>query len=225
MSLIHDIVKINYMREGYLPSYNPSFIDDSEMCDAFLPVDLKIVGVESDGSDCCCPCFDDGTDRDLSLDDRLRSYYEIVKDSSCYFFDNYSLPDDGVKSEYIDLVVAIMYHLYMMKISSDVDTALPNWVYSYMLGATLSENSSQIARHEMLVWLDVDNLYDEFTAEVCKACYRESAYWLSKLAYQSLDHRPPTVFGEPHVIKSLRLKQADMFDTDLDAYIESTQRT
>ena len=34
--MIHDIIKIKYSREGYLPEYPPHLISDYEMCKAFM---------------------------------------------------------------------------------------------------------------------------------------------------------------------------------------------
>ena len=36
MSLIHDTIKIKFIKAGYLPNYPYHMISDSEMCDAFL---------------------------------------------------------------------------------------------------------------------------------------------------------------------------------------------
>ena len=34
--IIHDVIKMNYIRMGYLPDYPYHLISDKEMCDAFL---------------------------------------------------------------------------------------------------------------------------------------------------------------------------------------------
>ena len=57
----------------------------------------------------------------------------------------------------------------------------------------------------MLVFLNVDNIDDVFTLEACKGCLFISKQWISKLDTKLLDHRPPTMFGEPHVLKYIRL--------------------
>ena len=49
----------------------------------------------------------------------------------------------------------------------------------------------------------------QFTSETAKACYEISKKWLQKLPTKHA-HRPPAVFGETHVIKSLRLDQSDI---------------
>lgn len=41
MSLVHDLIKIKYVREGYLPNYPYHLISDSEMCDAFINNELN----------------------------------------------------------------------------------------------------------------------------------------------------------------------------------------
>lgn len=39
MSIIHDIIKINYIQSGYLPNYPYYLISDKEMINAFLAPD------------------------------------------------------------------------------------------------------------------------------------------------------------------------------------------
>ena len=179
---VHDIIKIRLSREGYLPDYPPHLISDEEMCDAFLPYVYDKDDPES-GFDAC------------------------MNATLNYFRDNYPLVADNLSQEYVTLVSEIAYHLNMLKTSTEVDFALPDWVYSYMLGTTLSVNSDIKDLHDLFVLLHTDNLYDEFTAQCSNACYKESVYWLGKLSATQKEHRPPTMFGEPHVIKSLRLKE------------------
>ena len=57
--------------------------------------------------------------------------------------------------------------------------------------------------------------YGDFSTLLSTNCYRISREWLKKLNDTStqsedgedIDLRPPTIFGEPHVIKYLRLMQ------------------
>lgn len=174
MSLIHDTIKINYIREGYLPNYPYHMISDAEMCDAFLN-----------------------------------------ETSEDYFHANYPLVSTTFQSQYDALVSAIRRELDMMKRSTDASPTLPDWIYSYMLGAVIGIRSDPIDIHDMLVLMNLDNLDDEWNDGVFAACYRISSIWLKRSAVSSAackccaHDRPPTIFGEPHVIKSLRLQAVD----------------
>lgn len=178
---LHDIIKINLSREGYLPDYPPHLISDAEMCDAFLPY-----------------VYDE--------EDPYGGFEACMNAEINYFRDNYPLVAPDLEKEYLQLVSDIAYYLHEMKTTTLDDYKLPNWVYSYMIGATLSVNSDIRDLHDMFVLLGTDNLYDEFNAECSEACYKESAAWITKIPKSKREHRPPTMFGEPHVIKSLRIK-------------------
>ena len=78
-----------------------------------------------------------------------------------------------------------------------------------MLGNVIGPKSSQQDIHDLLVMLDVDNIDDVFTPLACEACYDVSKSWINKFPDAQKEHRPPTCFGEPHVVKSLRLRIAD----------------
>lgn len=191
---VHDIIKIKLSREGYLPNYPPHLISDSEMCDAFLPYE-----------------FDE--------DDIYSGYEKAMNSQLSYYVDNYPLVHPQLEQEHKELTANIAYHLNRLKTSLDYEYRLPDWVYSYMLGATLGVNSPKEDLHDMFIMLNTDNLDDELDYDCCRACYDESTYWLQKLPESKKDHRPPTLFGEPHVIKSLRLKDADMTDAEITNYI------
>ena len=174
--IIHDVIKMNYIRMGYLPDYPYHLISDKEMCDAFL------------------------NDGDFS-----------------YFADNYPCVDSSLQDEYDELVNNLKWHLEKLKAfqSKSASTReyymLPDWVYSYMLGSTLGVNSDKLEIHDMLVLMGMDNLDDVFTRQVARKCYHISKDWLKKLPSAQKEHRSPTMFGELHVLKSLRL-EAVKFD-------------
>lgn len=121
------------------------------------------------------------------------------------FADYYPCIDDSLSSAYNELVSSILYHIDKLKSSNDDSYTLPDWVYSYMLGSVIGPSSEIIDIHDMLVLMDKDNREDTFTVQASKECLRISKQWLKKVSKDKLDHRPPTMFGEPHVIKSLRL--------------------
>lgn len=177
--MIHDIIKINYVREGFLPDYPPHLISDKEMLDAFI------------------------------LDEN--------RESGVYF--DYMYPDsfESLSKQYQDLKSDIILKLdtYL----SD-GTQIPNWIYSYMLGSVIGINSSTRNKHDILVLLNEDNVDDEFTEAAAAKCYDISKDWIAKLAIARAQNRDgvsisewdrvPSLFGEPGIIKSLRLQQASI---------------
>ena len=166
MSLSYDIIKMNLVREGYLPNHPYHMVSDAEMCDAFM----------GEGG---------------------------------FFYDNYPCPHSSLQQAYDDLVAAIKYHISLLKESNEDSYDLPDWVQSYMLGVPLGENSDKLDLHDMLVSLNVDNIDDNFTVAAAKACYAISKQWVKKLPTDKFPNRPPTMFGEPHVLKHLRLQEVN----------------
>lgn len=178
-SLIHDMIKIKYSNEGYLPDTPYHLVSDEEMIEAFMNSD---------------------------------------KDSG-YFFDNYYVTSDSLTEAYEKLVSTIRFLLNRYISDASDEKHLPNWIYSYMLGAVISDTSPDIDRHDLLVLLDRDNVDDAITDREKSLCLRISKNWIHKLSsdtkylkilqpdgsYSTVDIRPPTMFGEPHIIKSLRL--------------------
>lgn len=171
--LVHDIIKMNFVREGYLPNHPYHLISDNEMIDAFIHIDS-------------------------------------AGNKSGYFVDYY--PSDELQGQllttYNNLVESIVYHLEQYK--SDSSYVIPDWVYSYMVGSCVGPQSSTLDKHDLFVLLNLDNTDDEFNTEIYKSCYETSKEWIRKLNPTIQDHRPPTLFGEPHVVKSLRLAQVDV---------------
>lgn len=212
---LHDIIKIKYIREGYLPNYPPHLISDEEMCDAFL----KYPEGEATST-----YLITSTSQYLSMKSHKRlqigesggdpsedAWQRFMKSTDVMWFkDKYPLVDPNMESEYRALVEDIVYHINEFKMSTLDDRMLPNWVYSYMLGEVLSVESNIYDLHDMLVMLGVDNIDDEFTAIAQQACYQESKAWLNKYSNIALSHRHPSLFGAPHVLKSLRLSNLEL---------------
>lgn len=126
-----------------------------------------------------------------------------------FFVDTYPCPHTSLQYEYNKLVDGILGHINKLKTSYESDYSLPDWVYSYMLGIVIGSNSSIADIHDLLVLLGVDNLNDEFTPDAAYACYQVSSRWLSRISNDN-ESRPATMFGEPHVIKALRISQTDI---------------
>jgi hypothetical protein len=175
---IHDIIKIKYVREGYLPNHPYHLISDEEMFDAFLRQDEDFQG---------------------------------------FFWYMYPSPTGAALMEaYDSLIQSMQYHISSYK--ADQSYELPSWVYTYMLGAAVGPKSRQKDIHDIIYPLGVDNIDDDYNEAAMQAVYDESVDYLRKVipdqtvTYgQFVIHlRPPTMFGEPHVIKSIRMKQSAM---------------
>ena len=88
-----------------------------------------------------------------------------------------------------------------------------------MLGAVVNVDSSVEDRHYLLSSMGVDNIEDLITEEAQLSCYQVSKRYVNKLTKNQKQieingevflTRPPTMFGEPHVIKELRLQEVNI---------------
>ena len=209
--LVHDILKIRYSDDGYLINYPPHLISEEEMFDAFM-------NASGEG----------------------------------YFTDNYPYMLEAEQADnYNQLVLSIMSYIFLYEI---FDEAIPDWVYSYMLGETISINNDKLDIHDLTVALNTPNVSDAFTDACSAACFSVSTAWIGNSQTNIIDltkydsdiltndfipklqsiavlnpvgeentlydvyvknerkiyARPATMFGEPHVLKSLRLKSMTM---------------
>lgn len=215
---VHDVIKIRYSNDGYLIDYPYHMISDKEMMQAFY--DANGAGFFTDNY----PCMSD----DIEF---IRSYNILVQTILTYI---------------------------TLYINEEIAT-IPDWIYSYMLGATISVNSDKLDIYDLSVQLGVGKT-DIFTQACSEACFNESSVTCKgyrrhtlninsfsaktvdalkniKLVYNtdtvpnlyaegvevitlydlyrnvtisSSYERPPTMFGEPHIIKSLRLRQISL---------------
>lgn len=233
---IHDIIKIEYIRQGYLPDYPYHLISDIEMFNAFLVDELKIdkesaSKVKQNSSTLWespksyvtvhgLASFEFTHEGDTELlvirgsRSKLSQFNEMLGlncecnvSPDCYFAVNYPLLYDSLKEAYDELVDCLYYHIdtYLDSLSTVNTVMIPNWVYSYMNGAVIGVNSDQPDVHDFLVLLNLDNLDDVFTEQICRSCLDISKKWIDKLPPSKNVKRPPTMYGEPHVIKSLRI--------------------
>jgi len=224
---VHDIIKIRYSTQGYLPDYPYHLISDDEMCDAFLSGERTQVysHINTDTA----PTFQPGSY--YVLDPTTGSYIPLTTvpsdwatdwsryyqydhadytfTGSDYFHDNYPIVSADMQAEYNTLMQKMLDLIIEFKSNDSTDAVLPDWVYSYMLGAVVGPNSDKRDIHDLLVLLGCDNIDDDFDATACVECYAVSASWVKRFGINTDQSRPPTMFGEPHVIKSLRLQQID----------------
>lgn len=215
MSLLHDIIKIKYTRLGYLPNYPYHLIDDTEMFNAFIGL--------SDSEDNTERFFEDYYPNPF-LDK------DIIYDSPTG--EHISLRGEYVrlKAYIVNIINDYLNHLGT---AEQDDYIIPDWVYSYMLGEVIYNTPGEPDDfeykdiHDALlllidnVFIDGNRIIDEagdddltqllrdnhinnkFNRLDCTRCYIESTKYISTL---TTGIRPPTVFGEPHVIKQLRLE-------------------
>lgn len=203
---IHDLIKIHLVREGYLPNYPYHLISDEEMCDAFF-------NKEDESKSYFHATYP------RTVADRVGSSY-VLRDCK----GKPILDADGnkiVETPYEGLERVIEYYMNKLKNTKDAECILPDWVYSYMLGSAISIHSDVLDIHDLITPLGVDNIDDIFTPEAAKECYLTSKTWIRQRLTNVWEHndlgvsaencpgcqcvRPPTMFGEPHVIKSIRL--------------------
>ena len=197
MSLMHDIIKIKYTRLGYLPNYPYHLISDAEMFDAFI--DLS------------------GTDDSSGSSGYVERFFTDYYPNPFYEEDIIYVGPSGeqisLSGEYNRLkqyiITTINDYLTHLGTAEQDNYTIPDWIYTYMLGEVIYNKPGNPDSFEYLDMLDLLTLFDsnnisnEMTPQTCKLCYEQSTKYISTL---TTGIRPPTVFGEPHVIKQLRLE-------------------
>lgn len=126
-----------------------------------------------------------------------------------YFDTFYYCPDSSLQEAYSELRSSIECKLTSY-LNGDID-AIPDWIYSYMLGntTTYSSDAEDISYLYDLTGEEPLISYDTFDKQLAEKCLSISTEWLKKQSAKTYD-RVPTMFGEPHVIKSLRLASSDI---------------
>lgn len=185
---IHDIIKIKYVNLGYLPNIPYHLVSDEEMFDAFI---MKAVKPPN-------------PDPESTFFFNMYPFFGVPSDT------------DTVKTHQI-LVDSIVNAVRGYQ--GDPTKPLPDWIYSYMIGEVVGPHSDKRDIHDVISPLGADNPDDDFDDLAAQKCYQESQEYLMRTMTITdiygdfeavppiLPKRPPTMFGEPHVIKSLRLKQ------------------
>lgn len=190
MSMIHDIIKIKYSKLGYLLGYPYHLISDKEMFDAFI----NLTSEESDKE----YFFDDYYPNPFAEQDliykKLDSHGVVVSEVSLR--GEY----EKLKSYIIDTINTYLQH---QGTETESEHIIPNWIYTYMLGQVVYNQSDYLDIYDTLALLGASNTDNKFTNTACALCYATSLKYISTL---TSGIRPPTVFGEPHVIKQLRLE-------------------
>ena len=181
--LVHDIIKIKYVKMGFIQKNYPyHLISDEEMFNAFIDLDT---GFTSSVLDPSVHFFD--------------IYYPNPFSNSDSSFKPYS---DAYNDLTEDIKRYIRSYLTHYEESDASDYQIPDWVYTYMLGEVIYQQSEYLDIQDTLDLLGCANIDNKFTQEACIKCYTISSNYVSSL---TTGLRQPTVFGEPHVIKRLRM--------------------
>lgn len=125
-----------------------------------------------------------------------------------YFAVNYPLVDPSLEDQYNELLDAIKTHIAAYH-ASNGGIDIPYWVLSYMIGSAISISSDPLDIEYLKSSFNLPTTSSQFDAELAQNCYRESVEWIQKLPPDQRN-RPATMFGEPHVVKSLRLKEVNI---------------
>ena len=190
MSRVNDTVKIKLVRYGYLKNYPPHLLSDEEMVEGFYKY------------------FEDFYYKPM------KSEYENPAHVNPYSVISRTNNEDEVMLEYLD----ILYEYIKTSCNSAIqvaktqgeDLVVDDWIYSYMLGSVVGPKSDTRDIHDLLVLMNVDNIADIFTRIPSETCYKIRKKWIAKTYLGSINKRPPSVFGELHVIKPLRLDQVSI---------------
>lgn len=147
----------------------------------------------------------------ISCDELCDAFMRIDGDSKTgYFYDMYPCLDPTLVDAYGDLESAIYAEVSKLR-SIGYEYIIPDWVASYMLGYTISIHSDPADIYDLLGQLGLDNTESIFAGNASLLCFNASVEWLTRTTNYGTSGasdtlRPPTMFGEPHVSKYLRLK-------------------
>ncbi len=189
--LVHDIIKIKYVNLGYIKKNYPyHLISDEEMFNAFIDLGDEDFNKKTTVINPEVRFFDDYYPNPFTDDEgypvrEYTDYYEAYTKLRSY------------------IVACIKKYLQYYGTTEESTYTLPDWIYTYMLGEVIYKQSEYKDIEDILELLHCDNYDNDFTIEACIACYNTSLNYVSKLTTGT---RPPTVFGEPHVIKYLRME-------------------
>lgn len=142
--------------------------------------------------------------------------YSMISDSDMFeaftkdggYFDSfYPCPDSSLQDAY-NVIKSDLYS--RIEAYKTEGVSLGKWVYSYMLGAAIGPMSDEIDIEYINKLLGTDSsLVTEYNKDTADAVYEVSQDWLKKMSAK-YDDRVPTIFGEPYVLKSLRLASVDV---------------
>lgn len=195
--LIHDILKIKYVKLGYIrKNYPYHLISDEEMFNAFIDLGNEDFNSKTTIIDPKTRFFDDYYPNPFGPDDVYIKKDNTGRETTIVLSDEY----DKLKA---CIISTINDYLKYCTTTEAADHQIPDWIYTYMLGEVVYQKSEYLDIQDTLALLGCSNLDNIFTKDACIACYKTSMQCISMSV---TDVRPFTVFGEPHVIKQLRLE-------------------
>lgn len=198
--LIHDIIKIKYVQLGYIKKNYPyHLISDEEMFNAFIDLGT---GFTSNLIDKNVRFFDTYYPNPFTLNDYYIKTKVNPNGTTQEIKISLSQAYDNLVSNIKDYITD---YLEYQGTPNEIYNPVPDWIYTYMLGEVVYNKSDYLDIEDTLELLGCDNIDNEFTKEACMNCYRISSNYISSQFTKGF-YRQPTVFGEPHVIKSLRME-------------------
>lgn len=218
--LSYNIIKIRLSDEGYLPDYPPHLISDEEMCEAFLQ---KPTNKEEDNNLVEFQYFDDKYP--LVAQD-LQSAYDNLKLAIKYHFARFLTSVKSFKQEIPDWVQSYMLLSTVSMTSSQQDR---HWMLTqlncdniddviteecqlkiYKISKILGNSEDNSIRHVRIDNLSHSILYGYSDNDI-SIIEQELENWgvlESLTSSNGLDSRPPFMFGEPSLIKYLRIRES-----------------
>lgn len=195
--LIHDILKIKYVKLGYIrKNYPYHLISDEEMFNAFIDLGNTDFNDKTTLIDKRTRFFNDYYPNPFNKDDVYIKTDSAGRETKIILSDEY----DKLKT---CIISTINDYLQYCGTAEGAKHLIPAWIYTYMLGEVVYQKADYLDIQDTLALLGCSNLDNIFTKDACIACYRVSMQYISSSV---TDVRPFTVFGEPHVIKQLRLE-------------------
>lgn len=212
----HNVIKIRLSRQGYLPDYPPHLISNGEMATAFLP-ELPESFTLDDVLNCYdsyfvnnYPCMDPSlTDMYIVLVKTLNHYMNVLRNSSD---DDVILPD-WVYSYMLGEVISInsdKLDIHDMLVLMNLDNIDDDFTVaaSKMCYKISSEWIAKLPDSTDTIVQSSESPCDQCPCKDCCTC-RETNENISTTTV-TICKRPPTIFGEPHVLKYLRIKYAEV---------------
>ena len=161
--LVHDIIKIKYVKLGYIKKNYPyHLISDEEMFNAFIDLGT---GFKSSLIDPDVRFFDMYYPNPFNEGDvykKTNAAGDVVAVIDIY-------AEYGRLKDYI--VSCINDYLQYYGTSEEDAHKVPDWIYTYMLGEVVCNQSDYLDIQDTLALLDCSNIDNEFTKEACVACY------------------------------------------------------
>lgn len=199
IQLVHTILKIKYVNLGYIKKNYPyHLISDEEMFNAFIDLGDTEFNAKTTMIDPEVRFFEDYYPNPFAEED----YIYQKKNSSGEVIEEISLSDEYTRLKAF-IISEINDYLAYKGTSEEYQHLIPSWVYTYMLGEVIYQQSEYLDIQDLLVLLNCFNIDNIFTREACITCYMTSLKYITTL---NSEVRPPTVFGEPHIIKVLRME-------------------